>query len=366
MVKRLLYINGLAIIAVILYHATGWGFTSMFWWAHRYRPVGEVNFDQIGNFDYYSLRIIEQLIIFAIPAFIFVSGYYVAVATGRNNKTIGWNTSLNRIRILVIPFIIWSVVYIFLRIFEGERYSLVEFFLIMITGKAAPPFYFIPLLIQLYLLSPFLVPLIKKNWKAVLIAAAVVQVVVLISRYISIFRPDLALFSYLSDNIFFSSYIFWFVFGIVAGFNLTGFKAMLGKYRQWFFVGTIVFFMMGVLEWELIFRSSGQAWIPTSETLVDHLYAGSVILSLLACDDTKLVFSNRLAGLGAKSYGIYLAHMLALELSARMIYHVIPFIMEYTVVFLAIIFAAGLGIPLLLLFLAQQLPLRRVYSYLFG
>ena len=367
MVRKLLYINGLAIISVVLYHASAWGFISMFWWTHRYRPVGEVNFDQLFNFEYYSLRIIEQLVIFAIPAFIFVCGYYVAVATGRNNKTIAWKTVLNRIKVLAIPFIVWSVIYIVFNIFKGERYTALDFFLIIITGKVSDPFYFIPLLIQLYLLAPFLVFLIKKGWKPVLAVSAVIQVLVLVFRYISIIRPDhLPLFSTLSENIFFSSYLFWFVLGIVVAFNSGSFKALLVKYRKLYLVGTIVFFIIGVLEWETIFRTSGLAYIPPTETLIDHIYAIFLIFSLFAYEGAQFPFFNRLTGLGTQSYGIYLSHSLALESSARIIYHIFPSVMEFTIVFLFIIVIAGLGIPLLLMYLVSKLPIRRYYSYLFG
>jgi len=36
MVRRLLYINGLAIIAVVMFHAAGMGFVAMFFWYQRY------------------------------------------------------------------------------------------------------------------------------------------------------------------------------------------------------------------------------------------------------------------------------------------------------------------------------------------
>jgi peptidoglycan/LPS O-acetylase OafA/YrhL len=80
MIKRLLYLNGLAIITVILYHASAWGFISMFYRADRYRPVSVPNFDMLGDLAYYGLRTIEQLIIYGIPTFMFVSGFFIAIS----------------------------------------------------------------------------------------------------------------------------------------------------------------------------------------------------------------------------------------------------------------------------------------------
>ena len=81
MAKRLLLLNGVAIVCVILFHATGFGFTAMFAWAHRYREVSSPNFDAVGTGAYYAFRLIEQFVVFAIPAFLFVSGYFVSVAS---------------------------------------------------------------------------------------------------------------------------------------------------------------------------------------------------------------------------------------------------------------------------------------------
>jgi hypothetical protein len=47
MIKRMLYLNGLAVLTVILYHSSAWGFIGMFFWTDRYRPVSVPNFDQL-------------------------------------------------------------------------------------------------------------------------------------------------------------------------------------------------------------------------------------------------------------------------------------------------------------------------------
>ena len=76
MVRRLPLLNGLAALASVLYHSTSWGFVAMFWWTHRYLAVSVPNFDQLGSLSYYGLRVIEQLIAFAIAAFLFISGFF--------------------------------------------------------------------------------------------------------------------------------------------------------------------------------------------------------------------------------------------------------------------------------------------------
>lgn len=366
MARKLLYLNGLAIISVVLYHSSTWGFISMFWWAHRYRPVGEVNFDQFGNIEYYGLRLVEQLVIFAIPAFIFVSGYFVTIAAGREKKRLDWNIVFNRIKALAIPFVIWSVITLFFSIFLGERYSLLEFVWTIISGNAAGPFYFIPLLIQLYLLSPALLILVQNQWKLVLAVTAIFQIIVLLFHYVSIFRPDLELYSKLSGGIFFTSYVFWFTLGITSGLYLPQFKSKLAKYKNWLIFGIFFFLIVGMVEFEVLFHLSGQDWVRKVETGIDQLYALCIILTFLTIDRLRLPFLDRITDIGTKSYAIYLTHTIVIISTAKLIYHVAPRVMEYQILFQPILILMGLGFPLLLTIIVENSFLKAYFRYLFG
>jgi hypothetical protein len=95
---------------VILYHASAWGFIAMFFWTDRYRPVTVPNFDMLGGATYFSLRAIEQLIIYGIPTFMFVSGFFIAISTGRSQKAVPWRLVYERIKNLAIPFVLWSLI----------------------------------------------------------------------------------------------------------------------------------------------------------------------------------------------------------------------------------------------------------------
>ncbi len=117
--KKLLSINGISIAAVILYHAAGWVFIAMFWWTDRYRNVTVPNFDLLGSPEYYLLRFIEQLVIFAIPAFLFVSGYFIAFSTAKDQPAPSWQTIFSRIKSLLIPFLIWSLIMLGIKLIEG-------------------------------------------------------------------------------------------------------------------------------------------------------------------------------------------------------------------------------------------------------
>lgn len=369
MTRRLLYLIGLAVLCVVLYHASGWGFVAMFWWTDRYQPVSVPNFDQMGSAAYYALRSIEQLIIFAIPSFLFVSGFFLAFATGRNRSKVGWDVIFTRIRNLLIPYLIWSCVLIGLEVLLGRRLSLGELVRILVTGQATDAYYFIPVLIQLYLLAPLLIPLVRARWKLALLFTGLPQVFVLCLRYALILgldAPALEPFYILTRSWLFPGFIFWFTFGIVIGFHGSQIKAAFARFRWVALAGMLVVFLIGILEWEALLRASGEAWIAPAETLVDQIYAGLFLIAYLGFEQVSLPGMKAISQIGTKSFGVYLVHSLALIYTAKLVYHFVPQILGRQWIFQPVLIAAGLGIPLLLMEIVARSPARRFYSLLFG
>lgn len=369
MVKRLLTQNGLAVLTVILYHASAYGFIAMFWWTDRYQVVSVPNFAQMGSLSYYALRAVEQVVIFGIPSFMFVSGYFIAVATKRDQKTIDWQIVLSRIKVLVIPFLIWSSVILVFHWLQGERYGAGELLITIITGRTTDAYYYVPLLVQLLIISPFIVPLARQYPRWLLLIGIVIQVVMLSYRYLIILDikiPSLEPLELIDRSWFITKYFFWFSLGILFGFHLQEYLPVLKRLR-WVWVGlTVFFFIVGMIEWEVLLKLSGQSWIGPRETFIDQLYALAFIFSLLSFNAINPSIASCLSNLGVKSYGIYLIHALVLEISAKVIYHILPGLLAYQVLFQPVLIGLALGIPLALMAVVDKSPFRRYYKYLFG
>ena len=369
MIRRLLLLNGLATLGVVLYHASSWGFVAMFWWTDRYLPVEVPNFDQLGSLSYYGLRTVEQVIIFSIPAFLFVSGFFVAVACGRNRRTVEWKLVRARISHLVIPYLVWSLLIFVGDFAQGTTYSGPDYVRRLALGQARPGFYYVPLLTQLYLLSPLLIPVARTRWKWLLVAAALVQLAAQGLRYpatVGVELPALKPFLALTPAWLFPGRIFWFVLGLVAGFHLQHLKRWLARVKWGLLVGSIVLVPVGMLEFEILLRFSGENWIAPAETVIDSLYAGCLILAFLAFDKTTIPLSKSIDQIGGKSFGVYLVHGPVLEVASRVAYHVVPGILAFQALFQPLLVVLGLGIPLLVMMLVDRSPAHRVYHYLFG
>jgi membrane-bound acyltransferase YfiQ involved in biofilm formation len=239
----------------------------------------------------------------------------------------------------------------------------------VLTGRTTDAFYYIPVLIQLFLLAPFLIPLARTRWKLLLVSTALIQVFIHIIRYDQILglkSPVINPITFLARNWLFPGYIFWFTLGIAVGFHLPQLKIMLGRIK-WVLLGSlIVTFFLGFVEWEVLLALSGESWISPRETLIDNLYALSLILCFLAFEKVVYPFPQSLPNLGIKSYGVYLVHSLVLIFTAKVLYHLLPKILAYPILFVLVLIVMGLGVPLLLMKLVNKSPVRRYYETLFG
>jgi surface polysaccharide O-acyltransferase-like enzyme len=369
MIKRLLYLNGLAILGVVLNHASGWGFVALFWWTDRYRPVTAPNFDQFGSLAYVGLRLVEQLVIFSVPAFLFVSGFFIAFATARTQRTVSWNIVGNRIKGLLIPFVLWSLAFFVVDFALGDRYSLIVYVRRLLLGQATESYYYVVLLVQFYLLSPLLVLLARRRWKALLVVAALLQASIHALSYLQITGVagiNLQGAGLLTNARFFPGNVFWFTFGIVAGLQLPVLKRFLERTKWAILVATPILFVLGVLEWERLLQASGEVWLSPGKTIVDDAYALAFILTILAFERVTLPLAKPFGDLGAKSYGIYLTNALVLMVVAKGIYHVAPGLLGYPLILQVVLVAFGLGGPLLMMELVNRSPARRYYKYVFG
>lgn len=371
MVRRLLLLNGLAVVAMVLNHATGWGFTAMFWWVHRYLPVESPNFEQMGSAGYYALLLLQQMIMFGVPTFLFVSGFFIAIATGRQNLKGSWRLIRSRILYLLAPYLVWSLLVFVADYAEGERQSLAGYANLLMTGRTTPAYYFIPLLIQLYLLSPLLVRAAKRYPRALLAGTLAVQLGVRVVVYLDTWGVNLGgaeQIMPLTGSWFFPGHLFWFSAGVVVGFNPAVFQQVAVRGRKLFLVGALLLLPLGMLEWQRILASADQPWIPIRETLLDSLYAAFFILAFMGYESARIPFSEPLEKLAGKSFGVYLVHSPALQFGARAIYFVAPWLLGNVILLQLVLSVIGLGIPLLAMAAVdlKWSPVRRSYRYLFG
>ena len=307
---------------------------------------------QMEPLMYYSLRIIEQAITFAIPAFLFISGYFVSFAIGRIEANKQWKVIFARIKNLAIPFLIWSVLILVLNMLQGNPYSVGSFLLTIVTGNASVPYYFVPLLVQFFILSPFLVSFAKTNYKLLLFLTALIQLVTIGLRYdtlLGLNTPALQPFLFLDHPHLFPSRIFYFTLGIVLSSHFSQFKQKLNQVRWGLLVSLAVFFILGIVEWEFLQGFSTVYFIGQTDTVIDVFYSMTLILCFLAFESFVPPFSKQLEFLGGMSFGIYLLHFSVQEYISKIIIHFLPWLASLPILMYPILVVCGLWFPIILM-----------------
>ena len=378
MTRRLLLLNGLAILAVVCNHAAHTAPLAMFWWTFRYSPGTAVpNYDQFGTVTYYVLIAIMKLTLFAVPSFLFVSGFFVSFVSRGHQAKLSWKWVWVRIVGLLVPYLIWSIATFFINWLQScldncAVNSLGHYIIVLLTGRAQDAYWYVVLICQFYLLSPLLVALAKTRLRLLLLIAVLAQVSGLIVVYLGLFvnLPDIAYVVFYGR--LFPRDLIYFVFGIVAGFHLTVLQRWLARYRRFLLVVLVISAILSLIEAELIYRILGGGYDYLKHVSVGYLtvpmtlYIFMFILCFLAFDSVKYPFSKSLYELGPKSYGIYLLHPIVLQITSKIFYHLAPWLLRYQILYQPALITISLGIPLLLMTLVAKSRMRGIYRYLFG
>ena len=319
MARRLLLLIGLATFCLPLFHSAAYGFQAMFSWTNRYQPVSVPNYDQVGTLSYYALVLIRQLSAFAIPAFLFVAGYYAAFTLGRGQRASGWRPLLARVRSLLWPFLIWTIV------------ALALLWKPPTVDEALSIYYFIPLVAQYYLLSLFMVRFAEDRWKALLIVTGLIQLLTRGLRYMEVLGMlplDMEFLVTLTPIWLFPGRIFYFTLGLVASMHLGKFRAWLGRTKWFLLVAVIVVASLTFVEYELVETLSRRAWLGATFSGVSRdMYAILFIMCFMAFEGVGVPFSKQLDQLGSKSMGIFLINTPVIYVLASLMYHKLPWIL---------------------------------------
>jgi peptidoglycan/LPS O-acetylase OafA/YrhL len=370
MIRQLLILSGLAAVCAVINHSAHYMIIAMFWWTDKYRPVAIPNYDAVGGVSYYVMLLVVQIAVVAVPAFLFISGFFIAAMTGRNHDRVGWKAVFSRIKFLIWPYLLWSLIVILLAILlEGETYTLRELAWALISGGATAAFYYIPLLILFYLLSPFISPIAKRRPWLLLAIAAVLLGLAVVARYAfflewPVGRLD-ALLVYFR-NWQFPANFFWFALGMVIGFHLAAVKHRLVAAKWGLLAACLITYGLALAEWVMLTRLTERPWIAPQTTAMSQLFMLFTLLTYLAFANLTFPFSAQLGEIGSMAFGIYLIHIPVLTVTAKAVYHLIPAALGYLILFQLILVTAGIAIPVLMMKLAGRSPASRYYQYIFG
>lgn len=339
-------------------------------WVHCYTQDAMVIHNLHNGFAYYFLVSLRQITSFSVAAFLVMSGFFVAFADAGKDGKIGWGFILNRIKWLIIPYTLWSIV-IFIQLFlvDHRQFTLWEVPLKFLTTGPDGPYYYVPLLCYFYLLSKILAPAAMKHPRLLLWVTGLIQVGSMGLRYLQLSGVQGDFFSILRDltpdwSIF--RWIFFFALGLVVGYHLEKCKQWLIRWHKRLLAVSLVFAIMGILEPEVIYRGAGIDWRWMPFPYSTQIYAVAVILFMLGTPLEKFRISKVLGKLNKNTFGIYLLHYKSMEVFSRLLYHVLPALMPMTLLVFPMTFLVGMGLPLGFMWIVRNSRLAFWSRYLFG
>ena len=313
------------------------------------------------------LTVLQQLgIVFAVPTFFFISGCFAAYAGQSSNLGQTYKTTLSRLRSIVLPYVLWSVVFYALLAVQQlsgypypwlQSYSLLDHVKHLIVGY---PYHFVPLLVFWYLLSPLLARYGRRYGVWILLAVAAYQVVLIALHYPVMFGAQLPeSLRVLIPPVIGRSLADWAIYfplGVIYSLNARSVAARLQPMKWVFLAVTAALFVVVCLHELGFFR------FPLARILCPVALMG--LLPLIQRNKIPLV--ETFEWIGKCSYGFYLTHLVAINLAIMLIMAVAPTLLGAQAVAQPLLFAVGMGGPALLMVGAAKLPIRSAYRYVFG
>lgn len=285
------YWKGLAIIAVVMIHSIGF-------------TVSQNNFNtDIGIF-------LRQFVSFAVPVFFFISGYF-----SLPKKDIPYlSFVLDRCKRILPPYVLWSTIFLFLSvIFFNKDLNFENFFFGILFGTSIGIGYFVIVLMQYVLLTPY-INKIKTKRNHIFIMSMMSVFGVFYTYNIKIFFSDSIISNFPFSGLpFFVWYPFYHF-----GFYLSKYKPSLkiGYNRILFIYFSLI--ILSILE-AFSIKSFGYIGFASSQ-----LKISSLLLSFLICFFIYQSINGEkrnkiIVSLGLNSYGIYLIHILFVNIGVKII-----------------------------------------------
>jgi hypothetical protein len=355
MVRRLLYLNGIAACLVPVHHGAAYGFAVMFNWGPNAGSTAAA-----GSLAYFMTLGVRQVVGFAIPAFLLISAFSIAISA-RGVQGLKWEVIASRLKHLVWPFVIWTIFTHALLMNDPRELTLDD-----ILGM----YYYIPVLAQLLLLSPFLVNWVKRSPRAALLVTGVIQFTTMAVRYLAAINVHFGgqrLFLRLTAQWLFPGLIFYFTLGLVVGLHLVAAKEWLDKYRRVLVAVVIGSAVLSMLELHVAGILSGEGMVGAEFVgLFRTIYAVTFLLMYLAFDKGRLPLAEQIEGVGVVSLGVFYLNTPTNYVISSLLLHFIPAVVNFQWVYQPILMTAGLALPLLFIWFVRRSPLKPAYRYLFG
>lgn len=367
MIRQLRVLTGVSVFFVVIHHAIYRvipGMSAAFLIAND----SEVSIStRINTPSLQAIQLLDQVAIIGVPVFLFVSGFFGALAVPRK-KTVSWTHVWGRINRLLIPYLIWSGAFIAIFILIGNKYSFSDLVQDIFLRGVLVPYYYIPMLIFFLLLSPWLLLLAQSRWKLLIIASFILLIIFPLLTYVSVFVQDDSIVNKVLElsRIWRAPRLFfWFILGMVMALHQKKGNAFIVKYRKILLILVPVTFIFYYLEVSVLAVLVERPWTSPEFSFLYPVFSLLTLLAILSFFEFRIPFAATIGVAGSMSFGIYLMHyQIQLWISDNV--STPEGLLSHPLVSLLILIVLSLAIPIALILVLDRSPAARYRRYVIG
>ncbi len=285
--------RGLAAIAVVAIHAVD---TAFLW---RYSSTDMWNF--------FFLVTYRQLLNFAVPAFIFISGYWMSKKPIKSleDYKIFLKKRLSRV---LVPYLFWSCLLLGCEAIGTHHVDIAQITFKLLTGRASSIYFFIIVICQLYIITPLLQYINHKRYGLILVL--ILNVISLLSAYLS----RLYFNYWIPVSVAFYSWIIFYEIGLLVGNHDNKKRFMPENMRLIILPAILVSLLISAMESMFLLSKYGRSYFAISPTKYSpFLYSGCIIFGFLFVRKRIKCWPKFLVRIGGYSFGIYFIHIFILH-----------------------------------------------------
>ena len=306
----------------------------------------------------YLLSMLQIPGVFAVPTLLFISGSFVAYAAKGDPPSLTFRFISSNVKHILWPYLIWSVVfYVLIYFHNNQSYTLLQYLKNLIVGY---PFHFIPLLVFYYIISPLLVRIAKPHGLLLIILIGLYQFLLL-----SVMDPEILGFSLpswtqsLTPPVIRQTMANWAIFfplGMVYGMNAKKLSAWAVKLKWFLGLMLAVFLVIAFLD----------SFSYLNARFARYLVPFIFVLLIPAIKRDSIPQVRYLENIGKRTYGIYLTHLIVIDLVLWIFESTFQNIFSYPILLFPLVFILGLQIPMVLMDIVANAPTRKMFRYVFG
>lgn len=296
-------VRGICILAVVMIHCPGGNYFSAV--------------------DSKVWIVFRQLINFPVALFFFMAGYFVNIDKVNEDY---FHFLTNRGTRLVIPYIVWSGVYLVIEVIKSRSVPLSRIVYCIFTGDAAIQLYYIVVLLQLTLLTPLIIRIKKGRW--LYLITPIYYIICYISNFLTGRNSKIW-------SVLFPAWIIYYILGMDSRKHV--FDNVLNKFSGWKVGGAL---FLSILE-AYILNAFGYNYefVTGQINFSNCLYCCALSFALLKYfqENTTVKMNNVAIKIGNMSYGIFYLHMLVLMI-IRKLFSFTIFFKSWVIAFLICFF----------------------------